>query len=82
MCASIGVYEKFKLEAYVDGTKFHFSKERLCESPWGRVENGTHPPLAESGEVLIVAVTNRTRLIYTPGQTVSPKGSTVFLHQC
>ena len=32
--------------------------------------------------LLIVEVTNRTRLIHTPGQTVSPKGSTVFLHQC
>ena len=51
MCASIGVYEKFKLEAYADGTKFHFSQERFCVSPWGLTENGTHPPLAESGEV-------------------------------
>ena len=32
MCALIGVYEKFKLEVYVDGTKFHFSKERFCVS--------------------------------------------------
>ena len=47
MCASIGVYEKFKLEAFVDGTKFHFSKERFCVSPWGGggAENGTHPLL-------------------------------------
>ena len=45
MCASIGVYEKFKLEAYVDGTKFHFSEERFCVSPWGRAENGAHPLL-------------------------------------
>ena len=51
MCASTGVYEKFKLEAYVNGTKFHFSKERFCVSPWGHAENGTHPLLAESGEV-------------------------------
>ena len=47
VCASIGpgVYEKFTLEAYVDGTNFHFSKERFCVSPWGRAENGAHPLL-------------------------------------
>ena len=45
MCASIGVYEKFKLEAYVDGTKFHFSKEKFCVSPWGRAEMARTPLL-------------------------------------
>ena len=43
-CASIGVYEKFKLEAYVDRTMFHFSEERFCVSPWGCAENQWHAP--------------------------------------
>ena len=45
MCASVGVYEKFKLEAYVDGTKFHFSKERFCVSHEGALKMACTPLL-------------------------------------